>query len=287
MVSGDRIAWAGYRQDAHVVRVADADGAVVQTFDSQGYDPVPVWSPDGSLLAWTPEYGGAQLADPASGELRRLSLRGGQATDVGWAPSGSEIVAGHANFSGEQPALEVIGSAEGSTSRLFEGPLLKAHSVSWQPVERVHRCRGIQATIIGTPGDDVLEGGVGNDVVVGLDGNDELATHSGVDTVCAGGGDDVVRVGSSPVTGTWGNVAVGGPGNDVIHGGPAWDQLFGGPGDDRLYGRGGHDLIRGGGGNDRLVGNRGGTTSTGVARTTCSWEVPTGTISSAVAAVTS
>jgi uncharacterized repeat protein (TIGR01451 family) len=95
------------------------------------------------------------------------------------------------------------------------------------------RCRGITATITGTPGDDTLVGSGGPDVIVALGGNDTIVTRGGRDLVCAGTGDDYVGAGS------------------------ASDRVFGAAGRDRLVGRGGPDLLKGGAGNDRLKGGRG------------------------------
>lgn len=93
-----------------------------------------------------------------------------------------------------------------------------------------YRCRGIKATIAGTPGPDVLRGTRRRDVIVSLAGNDRIRAFAGNDLVCAGRGRDLVR---------------GGDGNDL---------LFGGPGNDRLFGQAGRDRLRGGPGADRLNG---------------------------------
>ena len=94
-------------------------------------------------------------------------------------------------------------------------------------------CDGKAATLVGTTGDDVLEGTRKADVIVAL------------------AGEDVVR---------------GKGGNDRICGGNGSDRLFGGPGDDRAYGgydrRGDDpagtyllgDVLDGGDGDDLLVG---------------------------------
>jgi uncharacterized repeat protein (TIGR01451 family) len=94
-------------------------------------------------------------------------------------------------------------------------------------------CRGLTATISGTPGDDALFGTPGPDVIVGLGGNDRVVSEAGRDLICAG------------------------PGGDYIGAGTAADRVFAGPGRDRLLGRGGPDLLRGSGGNDVLKGGRG------------------------------
>ncbi len=94
-------------------------------------------------------------------------------------------------------------------------------------------CRGVTATVTGTPTDDVLAGTGGRDVIVALGGNDTIRSLAGRDLVCAGAGSDFVAAGS------------------------AADRVFGASGRDRLIGRGGPDLLMGGAGNDSLAGSRG------------------------------
>ena len=121
-------------------------------------------------------------------------------------------------------------------------------------------CQGRPATVIGTPGDDILVGTPGDDVIHGLEGNDIIIAQSGDDIVCGGPGDDLV---------------FGGPGGDEIEGGDGTDRLVGdeqfaavaafqgpdtlrgGEGDDKLFGFGGNDLLEGEGGDDELVGGPG------------------------------
>jgi subtilisin-like proprotein convertase family protein len=90
------------------------------------------------------------------------------------------------------------------------------------------RCDGKPATIVGTPGRDVLRGTAGADVIVGLAGKDTIRSANGADRVCAG------------------------PGNDALYGGRGRDRLFGGPGNDRLIGGGGRDTCLGGRGRNRV-----------------------------------
>jgi uncharacterized repeat protein (TIGR01451 family) len=97
----------------------------------------------------------------------------------------------------------------------------------------VPTCRGIGATVTGTPGDDRLAGTGGPDVIAALGGNDTIRGFAGRDLICAGSGNDRVAAGS------------------------AADRVFGGAGADRLRGRGGPDLLAGNPGDDVLAGNRG------------------------------
>ena len=90
----------------------------------------------------------------------------------------------------------------------------------------VPTCDGVPATIVGSPGDDVLFGTGGDDVIFAGDGNDEVSGGGGDDRVCGGAGNDQL---------------FGGVGTDRLFGDDGSDVLFGGDGDDRLDGGGGVD----------------------------------------------
>jgi parallel beta-helix repeat protein len=121
-------------------------------------------------------------------------------------------------------------------------------------------CLGLEATIVGTEGDDVIFGTGGDDVIVGLGGNDRIYGLGGNDVICGGDGDDVIYGGDGDdvIFGQAGNDTLGGGrGRDKIIGGPGNDFIVGGRGNDRLFGSLGPDEIRGGRGNDRLFGGPG------------------------------
>jgi len=85
--------------------------------------------------------------------------------------------------------------------------------------EPVTECFGMPATIIGTPGDDVLTGTPGDDVIVGLEGTDVIYAGAGdFDRVCAGPNDLSVNADGVPryerIIG--GHYLDGGPGLDWI-----------------------------------------------------------------------
>ena len=105
-----------------------------------------------------------------------------------------------------------------------------------------YSCAGRTATLVGTPGDDVLEGTEGNDVILGLGGDDEILGNGGKDVLCGNGGNDHI---------------VGGDGRDRLYGGAGADTLEGGEDDDRLYGGSGKDSLSGENGDDLLKGNAG------------------------------
>ncbi|HZO62767.1 MAG TPA: calcium-binding protein [Gaiellaceae bacterium] len=119
-------------------------------------------------------------------------------------------------------------------------------------------CSALRATIVGTPGDDVLTGTAGRDVIAGLGGNDRISGLGGNDVICGGNGNDVKILGGSGddaiFAGAGNDYVSGGPGNDRIGGDAGNDRIFGGAGNDSIYGGVGNDLLRGEAGNDRLDG---------------------------------
>jgi len=115
-----------------------------------------------------------------------------------------------------------------------------SESAGSQP--RGYTCGGIEATIVGTPGNDVITGTAGNDVIVGLGGNDIIRGLKGRDVICGNEGRDRLFGGRSP---------------DRLFGGDNGDKLKGGTGADQLYGEQGNDLLIGGNGDDLLDGGTG------------------------------
>ncbi len=130
----------------------------------------------------------------------------------------------------------------------------------------VDECGGMEPTITGTAGNDVLEGTPGDDVIHGGDGHDIIRGKAGNDVICGGpgndlliggNGDDTLRGGSGKdvLRGAAGTDNLrGGGGGDVLHGGSGADQLQGKGGDDRLFGDAGNDDLDGGTGDDIIVG---------------------------------
>jgi subtilisin-like proprotein convertase family protein len=114
-------------------------------------------------------------------------------------------------------------------------------------------CNGWKATILGTPGGDLLTGTPGRDVIVSGGGIDRIDAGGGNDLICAGSGNDTINsgAGSDTVHGQSGNdQLVGGGGRDNLDGGAGVDALHGQAGDDRLRGSTGRDSCAGGAGTD-------------------------------------
>jgi Ca2+-binding RTX toxin-like protein len=127
-------------------------------------------------------------------------------------------------------------------------------------VHDAHSCEGLQATHVGTTGDDVIRGTTGDDVIVGLSGNDVLRGRGGRDILCGGTGGDVLvgGAGHDRLLGEWGDDRiVGNGGHDVLLGGAGDDIVKGGQGDDHLEGEEGDDSLFVGAGDDTALGGRG------------------------------
>lgn len=105
--------------------------------------------------------------------------------------------------------------------------------------------------MLGTAGDDILNGGDADDWLQGEDGNDLLDGGRGDDTLLGGSGNDVL------VAGAGDDLVYGGAGNDSIEGEEGDDSLLGGAGDDLLAGGGGDDWLAGEQGQDTLLGGEG------------------------------
>lgn len=116
---------------------------------------------------------------------------------------------------------------------------------------QIPRCRGTEATIVGTEGSDLLRGTDGRDVIVAGRGADTIRAKGGNDIVCGGGGGDKLRGADG------GDRLIGGNGRDRISGQGGNDELRGGRKADRLRGGSGNDELRGGKGRDRCNGGAG------------------------------
>lgn len=87
-------------------------------------------------------------------------------------------------------------------------------------------CDGLDVTLVGTAGNDVLIGTDNRDIIHGLNGHDTIRGLGGDDVIC------------------------GGSGNDTLDGGTGNDRLLGERGNDTLRGRTGADTCNGGSGAD-------------------------------------
>ena len=116
-----------------------------------------------------------------------------------------------------------------------------------------------RCTIVGTGGDDTLEGNTQNDTLVGGAGADALNGGGHDDALWGGAGDDTLT---------------GHAGDDALHGGLGVDTLIGGNGDDALWGSDGADDLTGGAGDDVLRGGAGDDTMHGNTQNDTLWGGP-------------
>ncbi|MBY6003563.1 tandem-95 repeat protein [Salipiger bermudensis] len=103
--------------------------------------------------------------------------------------------------------------------------------------------------IVGTPGDDRLEGTPDPDQISGLAGDDLLLGRAAGDDMDGGAGNDTLRGEAGDDT------LDGGEDDDKVQGDEGDDSVSGGSGADRVYGGTGDDTVLGGDGDDVLYGD--------------------------------
>jgi Ca2+-binding RTX toxin-like protein len=219
----------------------------------------------------TPGYGGFVLGDDAG--------------DLDTAPTCSTTYTPSSPL-GDYPT-SCSGGADGDytfsylAGSFHVGPATFA--IASKPASAAYFCGGLQATLVGTDGADILVGTAGRDVIVGLGGNDTISGLGGDDVICGGPGNDLLIGGSGDdrLIGGLGvdtadysaaaarvivDLSAGtasGEGSDTliylenVVGSSFADVLTGNATVNVLRGGGGNDLLRGGGGNDRLWGGAG------------------------------
>jgi len=125
---------------------------------------------------------------------------------------------------------------------------------------------GVETSLAGGEGKDVIQGGPGNDEVDGGTGGDRLHGGGGFDVLSYATRTAPVRVNLATESGgevgeddavVHFEVVIGGKGDDVLSGAGIAETIDGGLGDDALRGRGGDDALFGGEGADRLSGQAG------------------------------
>lgn len=105
--------------------------------------------------------------------------------------------------------------------------------------------------LLGTSGNDNLDGLAGGDLIYGLDGNDQIFGGAGNDLLDGGAGTDTVNGGNDN------DRLTGGEGSDTLNGDSGTDELYGGEGNDTLNGGSDADILDGGSGIDMLNGGAG------------------------------
>jgi len=96
----------------------------------------------------------------------------------------------------------------------------------------------IDSIVIGTPGNDTIDGANSDQTIYGGPGNDTINGGNSIDLVYGGSGNDHM------VANNGGDQLYGGSGNDTIEGGESKDLLVGGRGADVLTGGNGADIFQ-------------------------------------------
>ena len=187
---------------------------------------------DGALPSLLGRYVYADTYDVFGGQLRTAQLfAGGSSGDSGLGVFATNVV----SFGEDACAHIYVATIGGTVYRLepasgpfpcspetapapqppsspgTESPAPPAGATG--PAVTPPTCRGIPASIVGTPGDDVRTGTHGRDVMLGLAGNDRLLGRGGNDVICGSRGKDRLN---------------GGRGRDRLYGGRGKDVCIGG-----------------------------------------------------------
>lgn len=239
---GAWIAFRGWGGDLWVVRPDGSDAKNLSGDLESAGDPD--WRPDSTEVAFTRFDADTWESEvvavsPITGITRLLVSN---ATGPSWSPDASRLAY---ESDADIYALDLSG---GDPDRLTSDHLQDDAAPDWSP-DGSHiaftRTRvqvfcpfeemryPIEATIVGTDDDDILEGTPERDVIAGRGGNDTLRGFEGNDVLC------------------------GGPGDDTVEGGGDDDRLFGEAGSDVLRGASGDDFLDGGEGSDLFFGGRG------------------------------
>jgi Ca2+-binding RTX toxin-like protein len=242
--------------DIHVVK-ADGTDDVNLTPGSAYGAAQPVWSPDGTRLAyWRSDGTNVLLAvTRIDGRATLYPIAGGVTNGaIVWAPDGRTVFGyGQSGLVGIDLRTGKRHTLVGIDNAVFApGGGRIAYAAGGECRDRVgiyvanangtdRRRLTNSCRVVGTAGPDRLHGSF-SQVVLGLAGDDILYADDTYyffdgDSLYGGPGDDRL------VGGFGQDILNGGPGNDVISGGASADIITGGPGNDRIDGGGGGDTI--------------------------------------------
>ncbi|MBX9259329.1 cadherin-like domain-containing protein, partial [Desmonostoc muscorum CCALA 125] len=182
------------------------------------------------------------LANDSDVDSTSLSITGVSGATNGTAVLNNNGTAGNTadDFVSFTPNLLFFGNASFNYT-LSDGSLTDTATVT-VAVGLINNGTNQPDNLVGTIGNDIINGGNGNDTIKGGAGDDSLFGENGNDILYGDGLMD------------------GGAGNDTLNGGNGDDTLYGGGGTDRLYGGNGNDLLYGGLSSDTLTGNNGNDT---------------------------
>jgi hypothetical protein len=248
-----RIAFVSNRSGTFDLYVVTPSGSVTRMTRGREVELSPVWSPDGSQIAFArvAARGNADiwLLTVATGELTRLTAHAADDSSPSFSPAGDRI-AFVSDRAGPPSIWTIPARAHAKATRLVRIPGVSL-GPAWGP--SAPRARGMRAVTgraaltitcpsngpyAGSAGADDIRGTGANDTICGRGGNDRLRGRDGNDSLAGGSGND--------------RVFGQGQGDPIVSGGAGRDFLYGGPGDDKLFARDGTaDSLHGGPGFDR------------------------------------
>jgi Ca2+-binding RTX toxin-like protein len=262
---------------------ADYSGSAVAISVSLDGSPSLGGEAIGDVLTSIEQVLGSGFDDSMFGSAAIEALRGGGGDDVLRGGGGADILDGGAGIdtadyatSGAAVLIDLSnmtaagGDAAGDT-------LINIERLIGSSGDDILTGRdGIDDTLDGGSGNDILNGLSGDDVLVGGSGNDLLNGGAGADMLQGGSGNDLVDYSTSSVAvqvGLDGSSGLGGDAtgdilsgiealrgsafNDQLTGSAGTDTLEGGSGNDTLIGLVGNDILRGDAGDDVLQGGIG------------------------------
>jgi len=293
-VNGDTIDYSGITDSEYKV-IGDLSNSTISVYNS---DATPVLQKTDTINSIENLTGGAGN-DTLRGNTSKNTLKGGTGSDTIYASEGGDRLFGEAGddrfvFENGVDGSSVVidggttSQTNGDTidySALTDGVALRLMGTSYSGVTvgvttNHHTIRNIN-NILGSQGDDTIEGDSGNNILDGHDGLDTVSfENSGAKVVVNIGaevtlnsityttnqasgttiGTDTITNFENIVAGSGDDTLIGSSVLNTIYGGIGKDFIYGGEGDDKLYGEDGNDTITGGIGNDTIDGGEGSDT---------------------------
>jgi Ca2+-binding RTX toxin-like protein len=205
-----------------------ADGS--HTFDVRAIDGAGNVDPTPASFTWTIDTVAPTISVAAGGMCTTLGSNSGGTMNLTVTDLNPITLSGSSSNTTAVPNANIVFGGSGSsrtvTITAVSGSTVRTATLTITVSDGVNTASTTITVIVGTSGNNTLNGTSGADLILGLDGNDTLNGLAGNDLLC------------------------GGAKNDTLNGGANNDTLFGEQGNDVLTGSTGADSFSGGAGND-------------------------------------